>query len=114
MLRRLILGMVFIYFYPIVKAQDNLTIWYDKPAKEWVEELPIGNGQRGAMIFGKVYEELIHLNDYTLLSGVPRKHNVNPEAHTYLSPIRQALANKEFENTHYLFKNTKGHNNQSC
>ena len=109
MLRRLILGMVFIYFYPIVKAQDNLTIWYDKPAKEWVEALPIGNGQLGAMIFGKVDEELIQLNESTLWSGGPRKHDVNPEAYTYLSPIRQALANKEFEKAQELTKKMQGH-----
>lgn len=113
MLRRLILGMVFIYFYPIVKAQDNLTIWYDKPAKEWVEALPIGNGQLGAMIFGKVDEELIQLNESTLWSGGPRKHDVNPEAYTYLSPIRQALANKEFEKAQELTKKMQGHYSES-
>ena len=32
-------------------AQLN-RLWYDKPAVEWEEALPIGNGRMGAMIFG--------------------------------------------------------------
>mgnify|MGYP000863844616 CR=1 FL=1 len=33
---------------------SDLTLWYDKPATEWVEALPIGNGRLGAMVFGVV------------------------------------------------------------
>src|SRR5690606_34052214 len=73
----------------------------------------IGNGQLGAMIFGKVDEELIQLNESTLWSGGPRKHDVNPEAYTYLSPIRQALANKEFEKAQELTKKMQGHYSES-
>src|SRR5690606_33070905 len=113
MLRRLILGMAFIYSYTVVQAQDNLTLWYDKHAKEWVEELPIGNGQLGAVIFGQVDEERVHLNESTLRSGGPRKHDVIPEAYTYLSPIRQALANKEFEKAQELTKKMQGHYSES-
>ena len=31
-------------------AQD-LKLWYDKPATQWVEALPVGNGRLGAMVF---------------------------------------------------------------
>jgi hypothetical protein len=33
-------------------AQDNtlLKLWYNQPAKQWVEALPIGNGHLGAML----------------------------------------------------------------
>lgn len=27
------------------RAQDRLKLWYDKPAGEWVEALPVGNGR---------------------------------------------------------------------
>ena len=30
----------------------DLTLWYDKPAAQWVDALPIGNGRLGAMVFG--------------------------------------------------------------
>jgi alpha-L-fucosidase 2 len=47
-------------------SQSPLTLWYDKPAKDWNEALPIGNGSLGAMIFGAAKEDLIQLNEQTL------------------------------------------------
>jgi alpha-L-fucosidase 2 len=29
-----------------------LVLWYEKPATQWVEALPIGNGSLGAMVYG--------------------------------------------------------------
>ena len=26
--------------------------WYEKPAEEWIEALPLGNGRLGAMVYG--------------------------------------------------------------
>ena len=31
---------------------ERLKLWYDKPAQQWVEALPVGNGRLGAMVFG--------------------------------------------------------------
>lgn len=45
---------------------------YLTPARCWDEALPIGNGRIGAMIFGRVAEELVELNEDTLWSGRPR------------------------------------------
>jgi len=72
-------------------AQAPLTLWYTKPAGEWVEALPVGNGHIGGMVFGGVEKELIQLNESTLYSGGPVKRNVNPQAHTFLPQIRAAL-----------------------
>lgn len=52
---------------------NNLRLWYKKPAKEWVEALPLGNGRLGAMIFGDVSKERIQLNEDTLWMGVPNE-----------------------------------------
>src|SRR5450755_4251349 len=30
----------------------DLKLWYTKPATQWVDALPIGNGRLGAMVFG--------------------------------------------------------------
>jgi alpha-L-fucosidase 2 len=76
-------------------AQNKLALWYNKPATQWVEALPVGNGHIGGMIFGGVEEELIQLNESTLYSGGPVKRNINPEAHTYLQPLREALLKEE-------------------
>ncbi len=61
----------------------------------WTEALPLGNGRLGAMVFGKVDEELIQLNESSLWSGGPVKTNVNPQAASYLPLIRKALLKEE-------------------
>ena len=72
-----------------------LSLWYRLPAREWVEALPVGNGRLGAMVFGKVNEELIQLNESTLWSGGPARTNVNPAAPGFLPQIREALLQTE-------------------
>ena len=44
---------------------------YSKPAQYFEEALPIGNGQLGAMVYGKTKVERISLNHDTLWSGKP-------------------------------------------
>jgi alpha-L-fucosidase 2 len=45
-------------------------LWYDKPATDWMTEaLPIGNGDLGAMIFGKTDIERIQFNEKSLWTG---------------------------------------------
>lgn len=52
------------------EAQDpSFRLWYDQPAPDWNEALPIGNGRLGAMIFGGLDEEHLQLNDDTLASS---------------------------------------------
>jgi len=46
-------------------------LWYELPAEEWEEALPVGNGRLGAMVFGKHGEERVQLNEETLWSGGP-------------------------------------------
>ncbi|MEJ5995693.1 glycoside hydrolase family 95 protein [Pedobacter sp. Du54] len=67
------------------------TLWYKKPAKNWDEALPIGNGRLGAMIFGRIDQELIQLNEETLWTGGPVNPNPNPAAPQYLPQIRKSL-----------------------
>ena len=45
------------------------TLWYQKPAKNWNEALPVGNGQLGAMVFGRTGEECIQCNVDSLWAG---------------------------------------------
>ena len=46
-------------------------LWYNAPAAKWDEALPVGNGNLGAMVFGKTDEERIQLNESTYWSGGP-------------------------------------------
>ncbi len=76
-------------------AQQNDKLWYKKPAVAWTEALPVGNGRLGAMVFGKVDEELIQLNESTLWSGGPIPTIINPDAAQYLPQIREVLLKEE-------------------
>jgi alpha-L-fucosidase 2 len=68
---------------------EELSLWYDKPAAQWVDALPIGNGRLGAMVFGggsdgSPAKEILQLNEDTLWSGKPRDGN-NRDAKKYLA-----------------------------
>jgi alpha-L-fucosidase 2 len=49
----------------------NLQLWYDKPAEEWTQALPVGNGRLGAMVFGGIQKERIQLNEDSVWAGPP-------------------------------------------
>lgn len=72
-----ILGLLLFYIIIEVSSkpiQNELTLWYTTPAKDWMTNaLPIGNGRLGAMIFGGVEKEQIQFNDKTLWSGSTSK-----------------------------------------
>ena len=93
-------------------CQNPLTLWYDKPAKEWNEALPIGNGSLGAMIFGGINEELIQMNEQTLWTGGPANLNPNPAAQQYLQPVRDAILKDSINQAVKLMKKIQGPNTQ--
>ncbi|MCX6892784.1 MAG: glycoside hydrolase family 95 protein, partial [Verrucomicrobia bacterium] len=47
------------------------SIWLARPASNWNEALPVGNGRLGAMIFGGVARERIQINEESLWAGEP-------------------------------------------
>jgi alpha-L-fucosidase 2 len=72
-----------------LKAQD-LKLWYDKPAAEWTEALPIGNSRLGAMVYGLPDCEEIQLNEETLWGGGPHR-NDSPAAKAALPEVRKLV-----------------------
>lgn len=56
---------------PMSVEAHSMEWWTDKPAAKWEEAAPIGNGRLGAMVFGKVSEERIQLNENTIWAGPP-------------------------------------------
>jgi alpha-L-fucosidase 2 len=107
-----ILIITIIFFQVKSFCQNPLTLWYDKPAKEWNEALPIGNGTLGAMIFGGAKEELIQLNEQTLWTGGPANLNPNPTAKEYLQPARGAILKDSINQAVKLLKKIQGPNTQ--
>jgi alpha-L-fucosidase 2 len=93
MSKKIILSVVALSVYLMVYAQpqNTSTLWYTKPAKVWEEALPIGNGRLGAMVFGRIGEETLQLNDQTLWTGGPEDLNPQTDAAQYLTLVREAL-----------------------
>ena len=80
---------LFLFLFSTLFAQNkNLVLWYNTPAKDWNEALPVGNGRLGAMIFGRPDTELIQLNEQTLWTGGPVNLNHNPYDPKYLQSVR--------------------------
>jgi len=52
-------------------ASATNRLWYRRPADQWIEALPVGNGRLGAMVFGRPADELIQLNESTIWTGAP-------------------------------------------
>ncbi len=95
--RRLGLSPVFIavIFYSSMVAAEadagkDLRLWYEQPAEQWVEALPVGNGSLGGMVFGGIDQEHIQFNEDTLWTGIPRDYS-HTGAYTFLPRIRQLL-----------------------
>ncbi|MFD1614115.1 glycosyl hydrolase family 95 catalytic domain-containing protein [Gelatiniphilus marinus] len=44
-------------------------LWYEQPATQWMEALPVGNGRLGAMVFGNPNQERIQLNEDSMWPG---------------------------------------------
>ncbi|MGY0034977.1 glycoside hydrolase N-terminal domain-containing protein [Pedobacter sp. NJ-S-72] len=83
---------VFVLFiYQTFAQQNNHKLIYDKPAGQFEEALPLGNGRLGVMVYGGVNTERFSLNEATLWAGGPVNPDMNPQAKTYLEPVRKAL-----------------------
>jgi alpha-L-fucosidase 2 len=76
-------------------ARDDLTLHYSRPATEWVEALPVGNGRLGAMVFGGIHQERLQLNEDTLWAGGPYDP-ANPEALAALPEVRRLIATGDY------------------
>ncbi|GHA74971.1 glycoside hydrolase family 95 protein [Pontibacter akesuensis] len=72
-----------------------LKLWYEKPAANWNEALPLGNGRIGAMVFGTPAQEKLQLNEETVWAGEPG-NNINEELNSALPEIRRLI----FEGKH--------------
>ncbi len=69
--------------------QNCAVLWYDKPAGNWNEALPVGNGRIGGMVYGAIACEQIQVNEESVWYGGPMDRN-NPSAREKL-PVIQAL-----------------------
>ena len=98
----IILSLIAVVFFSGCSSDNNdLKLWYDAPATDWNEALPLGNGRLGAMVYGDPVHENIQLNESTLWAGGPHR-NDNPNAKGALSEIRSLLFDGKFSEAHRL------------
>ncbi len=78
-------------------SDDKLTLWYQQPATKPMEEaLAVGNGRKGALVFGAPAKERLCLNEDSLWTG-----DENPDGNYDTMGAYQVLGN--------LFVNLPGH-----
>lgn len=84
---------------PVVKnpetPKNNYTLWYNTPAKNWNEALPLGNGRLGVMVFGNPAQEELQLNEDTIWAGGPN-NNINPAAKDALEKVSQLIFEERY------------------
>ena len=76
-------------------------LWYRKPAIEWEEALPLGNGRLGAMVYGIPDKEHIQVNEESIWYGGPVNRN-NPDLKKYLPEIRELIFKGEISKAERL------------
>jgi alpha-L-fucosidase 2 len=89
------------------KQNNDLKLWYNKPAVIWEEALPLGNAKTGAMVFGGIGTERFQLNDNTLWSGYPLAGN-NPNGPAILPKVREAVFDGNYDSAVTLWKKMQG------
>jgi hypothetical protein len=65
-------------------------LWYEQPANDWNEALPVGNGRLGAMVHGRTDTEILPLNEDSVWYGGAQDRNPR-DALKYLPQLRQAV-----------------------
>ncbi|KRC51730.1 alpha-L-fucosidase [Leifsonia sp. Root227] len=74
-----------------IPAARSGSLHYERPASNWFEALPIGNGRLAAMVFGGIETERIDLSESTAWSGAPASTDVNRAAAGSLGRVRELL-----------------------
>ena len=64
---------------------------YDRPAKDWFEALPIGNGRLGAMVYSGVEGDRLQLNEDTIWTGRPLERSGGPYSPETIRKSRELL-----------------------
>lgn len=81
----------------ILPAQDQPVLWYNTPAKDWMNEaLPVGNGYVGAMFFGGPVTDEVQISEEGFWAGGPganKQYNGGNKKGSwrYLEEIRSLL-----------------------
>lgn len=76
---------------PAVPALASDRIILTAPAADWEKAFPVGNGRLAAMVFGRVGEERIQVNEETVWEGGTTRDHVRGGARDGLAEIRSLI-----------------------
>jgi alpha-L-fucosidase 2 len=80
----------------LIQSKRDMVLWYKQPGIKWLEGMPIGNGYLGAMVFGRIQNERIALNESSFWSGRPNDYT-NPDAYKYFPLIRDLVFAEKYK-----------------
>lgn len=75
---------------PTAIMADDMVLWYNTPAHNWNDALPIGNGRIASMVYGNPVNEEFQLNEETISKGSPY-NNYNPDTPKFLDNLRNLI-----------------------
>jgi len=81
------------------KPISGIKLWYQKPAENWNNAFPLGNGRLAAMCFGGVDTERFQINEESLWAGIP----ANPYAENFrenLTEVQKMVLSGEYSKAH--------------
>jgi len=88
--KAVVLSFAFCFLPFCLFSQEDLKLWYNQPATDWNEALPLGNGRLGAMVFGTPAVEHLQLNEETIWAGSPN-NNAHPLEQGVLDTVRKLI-----------------------
>lgn len=86
---------------------SDMKLWYETPAREWTEALPIANGHLGAMAYGGT-EGRFDLSEVTCWSGAPQEKYLDDDAGAFMSEARSALLAGDITRAESLLEKCNG------
>ena len=84
------------FAWTALSAEQDLKLWYTRPAAKWEEALPLGNGRLGAMVFGGITHEHLQLNEDTLTSDYPGYRDLPLDVGREFSTVTNLIARRQF------------------
>lgn len=93
----LIAGATLLALSPLAAQKNTPVLWYQQPAPEWMEALPLGNGRIGASVYGGIDTDRIALNEITLWAGQRDEQQNDHCGPEKLAEIRKAFFDGDLE-----------------
>jgi alpha-L-fucosidase 2 len=105
-MRKYCLSLILSVSFLFAAAQNPYRLWYTKPAVNWNEALPVGNGRLAAMVFGGTAEEKLQMNEETIWAGEPGNNIPERDYYDSIRLIRSLLFEGRYREAQAVSNNT--------